>query len=474
MSHITPTEELKLIEGIVTGHPNGIGISDIEAELKRQHDILINRRTLQRRLQKLITDQRLTTEGDSTALIYKSTSSHIASLAGSASIKTTATGIAEVYIPTSTEGASIRDAVRQPLMYRRPTSYQREFLETYQPNQTYYLPESLRLQLHEMGRTSIGDRPAGTYARDILDRLLVDLSWASSRLEGNTYSRLDTQNLIEFGQIAQGKDAIETQMILNHKAAIEMLIENADEVAFDAFTFKNLHAVLSQDLMPEPAASGRLRKRPVDISGTVFHPIAMPQVLEDCFLLLLDKTSAIKDPFEQAFFLMVHLPYLQPFEDVNKRVSRIGANIPLIKHNLCPLSFIDVPERAYIEGTLGVYELNRIELLRDVFVWAYERSCQRYLAITQTMIPPNPAKIKYREAIIEAVQSIVKNLQPITDVVLNTEADMHATPNDHTVFVQMLADALTNLHEGSVARYRLRRSEFLTWQDMVIKTEKPN
>ncbi|CDM22481.1 hypothetical protein BN940_00001 [Castellaniella defragrans 65Phen] len=93
-----------------------------------------------------------------------------------------------------------------------------------------------------MGRTSANERPAGTYARDILGRLLVDLSWASSRLEGNTYSRLDTQNLIEFGQVAKGKDVIETQMILNHKAAIEMLIEDADEVGFDAFTFKNLHA----------------------------------------------------------------------------------------------------------------------------------------------------------------------------------------------------------------------------------------
>ncbi|HQT03433.1 MAG TPA: Fic family protein [Thiotrichales bacterium] len=467
MSHVTPAEELKLIERIVSSHPNGIGISSIESELQKQHSIAINRRTLQRRLQKLITDQRLVTEGESTSFIYKSTSARTVSLEGSASISIEAIGTAEIYIPTSTEGANIRDAVRQPLMYRRPIGYQREFLEDYQPNETYYLSESLRLQLHEMGRTSVGERPAGTYARDILDRLLVDLSWASSRLEGNTYSRLDTQNLIEFGQVAQGKDAIETQMILNHKAAIEMLIENADDVTFDPFTFKNLHAVLSQELMPDPAASGRLRKRPVDISGTVFHPIAMPQILEDCFLLLLEKASAIRDPFEQAFFLMVQLPYLQPFEDVNKRVSRIGVNIPLIKHNLCPLSFIDVPERAYIEGTLGVYELNRIELLRDVFVWAYERSCQRYLAITQTMIAPDPAKIKYREAIIEAVQSIVQNLQPITNTVLNTEADKHAAPNDHKIFLQMLTDALTNLHEGSVARYRLRRSEFLTWRDAI-------
>ena len=93
---------------------------------------------------------------------------------------------------------------------------------------------------------------------------------------------------------------------------------------------------------------------------------------------------------EQAFFAMVHLPYLQPFEDVNKRVSRLAANLPLIRQNLCPLSFVDVPERAYIDAILGVYELNRIELLRDVFIWAYERSCARYGAVRRSLAGPLP------------------------------------------------------------------------------------
>src|SRR5208283_1973516 len=88
-----------------------------------------------------------------------------------------------------------------------------------------------------------------------------------------------------------------------------------------------------------------------------FIPIAIPQVIEECFSLILEKANAISDPFEQAFFLMVQLPYLQPFEDVNKRVSRLAANIPLIRADLCPLSFVDVPERAYMAGTLGVYEM---------------------------------------------------------------------------------------------------------------------
>jgi hypothetical protein len=472
MARITPAEELQLIESIVAAHPSGIRMADIEAEMTKSQSVTLNRRTLQRRLQKLITSKRLLAEGKTTALVYK--------FVGGATIKqntqdtnTPFVGVAEseLYVSVSAEGARIRDKVSGPLMHRRPVGYQREFLESYQPGQTFYLSESLRNQLHDMGRTAANERPAGTYARDILGRLLVDLSWASSKLEGNTYSRLDTQNLIEKGQVAQGKDAIETQMILNHKAAIEMLIDGVDEIGFDAFTFKNLHAVLSQDLMPDPQASGRLRRRTVEISGTVFHPAALPQVIEDCFEQLLNKATAIQDPFEQAFFLMVQLPYLQPFEDVNKRVSRIGANIPLIKSNLCPLSFIDVPERSYVEGTLGVYELNEIDLLRDVFIWAYERSCQRYLAIKQNMVEPDPLKIKYRETLIQAVQMVVKGLMlPQTELIAQV-ANQLVKASDRDAFMQMFLEALRNMHEGSVLRYRLRRSEYLAWRQIC---ENPN
>src|SRR5437773_2412409 len=100
-------------------------------------------------------------------------------------------------------------------------------------------------------------------------------------------------------------------------------------------------------------------------------PNCDPTVIQECFDLLVTKANRIKDPFEQAFFLMVRIPYLQAFDDVNKRTSRLAANIPLIQNNLCPLSFIDVPEEMYINGLLGVYELKRVELLRDIFAWSY-------------------------------------------------------------------------------------------------------
>jgi hypothetical protein len=128
------------------------------------------------------------------------------------------------------------------------------------------------------------------------------------------------------------------------------------------------------------------------------------------------------------------------------------------------LSFVDVPERAYVEGTLGVYELNEVDLLRDVFVWAYERSCQRYLAITQTMVEPDPLKMKYREALIQAVQTVVKSqLRSEPELIAQLALNL-ANEVDRFAFVQMLTDALSQLHEGNIARYRLRRSEYLAWQ----------
>ena len=161
---------------------------------------------------------------------------------------------------------------------------------------------------------------------------------------------------------------------------------------------------------------------------------------------------------------MVQLPYLQPFEDVNKRVSRLGANIPLICNNLCPLSFINVPEQAYVEGTLGVYELNQIDLLRDVFVHAYERSCQHYLAITQNMTEPDPLRIRYRETIIEAVQTIVRSHKSPSSQNIQKLANKLVSGKDTTAFAQILLNIIQNLHEGNVARYRLKLSEFQTWK----------
>ncbi len=207
------------------------------------------------------------------------------------------------------------------------------------------MPHQQRVHLmREVGIPLSGEQPAGTYAKQILNRLLIGLSWNSSRLEGNTYSPIDTKRLI----------------------------------GFNWHTILNLHALLANNLLSDPEATGRLAT-----------------------------ADAITDPFEQAFFMMAQIPFLQPFDDVNKRVSRLAANIPLIKANLTPLSFTEVPVKSYTEAILGVYEMNQCDLLKDVFIWAYERSASRYATVRQSLGEPDPFRLKHRTALLEIVQAIV-------------------------------------------------------------------
>jgi hypothetical protein len=344
--------------------------------------------------------------------------------------------------------------------------YQRAFLNDYQPNQTFYLPEQVRTHLKTTGQPNIAERTAGTYARQILERLLIDLSFNSSRLEGNTYSILDTERLLRAGQQPQGKDAKETQMILNHKGAIEYLVEEAERIAFDLHTIRNLHALLSENLMGDPADEGRVRIGAVKVAGTAYRPLEIPSVIEECLRQVLHTAQAIEDPFEQSFFALVHLPYLQPFIDVNKRTSRLAANIPFIRENLCPISFSGVPGDAYTDGILAVYEFNKVDLLRDVFVWAYERSCKEYQVVQQTLGEPDPFRLRYRDLTRGIVQQIVRDgLLPKKAQELMEQAARNTIPDqDRMRFYAVVETELNGLHEGNIVRYRLKEEEWARWR----------
>jgi Fic family protein len=164
---------------------------------------------------------------------------------------------------------------------------------------------------------------------------------------------------------------------------------------------------------------------------------------------------------------MVHIPYLQPFEDVNKRVSRLAANIPLIRRNVCPLSFVDVPERDYIDGILGVYELNKIELLRDVFAWAYERSCARYAAVRRSLGEPDPFRLRYRKTLAEFVEAIIRKPMDRSTAVrfLHEQVDKQAPPEDRARLMELIETEVMSLHEGNFARYHVRPSEYQAWRE---------
>jgi hypothetical protein len=445
---------------IVRQFPQGAGIDDITSRLT----LPPVRRTLQRWLQALIDQQRLEKYGQGRATRYRLPL--IIDFTVRQSTAEQPTAETAFRIPLTRAGADIERHVRQPLQKRMPVGYQRAFLDSYRPNECFYLPEPVRADLFAHGQAVGANAPAGTYARQIAHRLLIDLSWNSSRLEGNTYSLLETERLIREGEAASGKGSLEAQMILNHKDALEFLIDSAAEIGFNRYTVFNLHALLSDNLLADPTACGRLRSISVGIGQTVFLPLEGPQRVEECFQQVLDTAAAIADPFEQAFFAMVHLPYLQPFEDVNKRVSRLAANIPLIKRNLCPLSFVDVPQQTYVSAMLGIYECNRVELLRDVFVWAYKRSCARYSAVRQSLGEPDPFRFKYRGLITEAVGDVVRGKMGKAQTIsfVQRYAVEQVPEQDRARLVEVIETQLLSLHEGSIARYRLRPSEYQAWK----------
>jgi Fic family protein len=453
-----PVHEFEKIRRIIAARTYGASVK----ELLEFPELGFPKRTLQRRLDQLVSDKRLEARGEGRARRYVVRKEE--SFPMSSVVREDPPAFKARHDWLSAEALDIRTIIQLPLAQRTPVNYQGSFLGDYRPNMTYYLPENLRKELGEIGQVGMGDLPAGTYFRQVMDRLLIDLSWNSSRLEGNTYSLLETQRLLELGEDAEGKGVQETQMILNHKAAIEMLADDAGELDFNRYTICNLHALLSDNLLSDPGACGRLRSLRVGISGTVYHPLGSPQQIEERFEEFLKKASAILDPFEQAFFAMVHLPYLQPFEDVNKRVSRLAANLPLIRHNLCPLSFVDVESHEYIGGLLGIY-VNRIDYLRDVFVRAYRRSCARYSTVRQTLGDPDQFRLRHRTDIAKFVREVVlsgMDKRVAAKWIAGNAAGMISLA-ERAKFIEVVETELGCLHGGNIARYRLRPSEFEMW-----------
>ncbi|MEP6644868.1 MAG: Fic family protein [Acidobacteriaceae bacterium] len=455
MAKRIPEDALKAIENAVRLRPAGADLPQIANSLSPP----VPKRTVQYRLRHLVEVGRLVKEGDDRWAKYR--------LPPPVALAAPAAEAEEVAVPLSDASKEIRRHLSQGIARRKPVGYNRQFLDSYRPNETFYLSETQRAHLAAVGKPNFDDQAAGTYAKQILNRLLIDLSWNSSRLEGNTYSLLDTTRLIELGEAAEGRDRLEAQMIVNHKDAIEFLVNDAQEIGFNRYTVLNLHGILAQNLLPDPSAPGRLRRMGVGIQKSTFHPLELPQLIEECFNQLLDKAAAIKDPFEQALFGMVQLPYLQPFDDVNKRVSRLAANIPFIKGNLSPLSFIDLPRAVYTDAILGVYELNQVDLLRDVFTWAYDRSAARYAAVRQSLGEPDPFRFKHKAALRQIVGEVVREGmdRKTAAAYISSWVENNDIPQTERERFRDLAESeLLSLHEGNFARYQIRPSGFAEWQ----------
>ncbi|MXW86082.1 MAG: Fic family protein [Boseongicola sp. SB0673_bin_14] len=348
--------------------------------------------------------------------------------------------------------AVVRRHLETPPDRRPPVGYDISFLEDYVPNRTSYIGAGDRETLGNVGTPPPG-RPGATDRR-VLERYMIDLSWASSRLEGNTYSLLETERLVRFGEAAEGRTREETTMVLNHKRAVGHIRPDPDVPPVSAWTLRSVHALVSAELLPDPMWEGALRTHEVRIGGSAYMPPNDPHVIAQAFETLAEKAAAISDPFEQSFFLCVHVPLLQAFEDCNKRTSRVAASIPLLKAGLSPLSFFETRHRDYVDGLLGVYELGDISLAREVFVDSYLATADRYWFPTVSQGAVSRLAIEHRAFIERAVRQLVLEHGGFDRAAAETMCAREGV-GERAKVVEAVRKAVEGLHEGNVVRYGL-------------------
>lgn len=353
--------------------------------------------------------------------------------------------------------------VRRPLFERTPISYSNQWFDAYQPNVTFYIPLDSRLYLEKAGKRLKQEDPAGTYAHQIFNRLLIDLSYNSSRLEGNTYSLLDTERLLLEGSSADGKLDEEKIMILNHKEAIRYLVDNASKLEISEQTIFTLHYLLSDGLV-ESRYAGKIRDHEVRIGGSTYIPYDAKKHLQNQFTEIIKKAAAIKNPFEQSLFLLIHITYLQCFSDVNKRTARLSANIPLIKKNFVPLSFNDIEREDYISAIIAIYELQDTRPIVDLFLFSYMRTCAMYDS-TVKAIGFDEIRVRYRQQRRNVIKHIILNVlsgnelkQFISEQTVNL-----IEKNDRPSFVEDIMEDLKEIDVNRIAGLGITPDQLNSW-----------
>ena len=268
--------------------------------------------------------------------------------------------------------------LQTPFFQRPKKTYNFDFLDGYTPNQSRFFSEKQSQILHKGIEMLDINTDFYTNNKRLLETTLIDLSFASSYLEGNTYDYLDTEILVKYNEIAKEKSADDTQMILNHKKCIEYLVYYKKELLYTKQTFFEIHTLLWERLLPKENL-GIIRNKIVEIGVSTYTPLDNRFQLEEQFEIFLEKLNSIQNPFEQSLFILVFIPYFQIFLDINKRTSRMISNLPLLKKNLPLISLLAVEKRDYITAILAVYELNNVSLLADIFVSNYLLNMKRYI-----------------------------------------------------------------------------------------------
>ena len=207
------------------------------------------------------------------------------------------------------------------------------------------------------------------------ERLAIDLSWKSSQIEGNTYSLLETERLLKERETASGKTKEEAIMLLNHKDAIDFIIDHPDYLhPLTVSKIEDIHSLLIKEL----AVEKNLRKRRVGISGTNYRPLDNEFQISEALSNTCDLINYKNNIFEKALLSLVLISYIQPFMDGNKRTSRIVSNAILMNHSHCPISFRTIDSIEYKKAMLLFYEQNNISRFKEIFINQFEFAVNTY------------------------------------------------------------------------------------------------
>jgi len=229
-------------------------------------------------------------------------------------------------------------------------------------------------ELQERYERKLKQLSVSLYQRE-MERLSIDLSWKSSQIEGNTYTLLETERLLREKQTAEGKTNMEAQMLLNHKKAIDLVLDGAPEIfPINRSKIEKIHSALVFGLGVE---SG-IRTTGVGITGTNYKPPAYEQDVLRALSQVCQIVNRRDNSFEKALILLVLISYIQPFSDGNKRTARIVCNASLINDKHCPLSFRTTDSLTFKKAMLLFYEQNNISQMKKIFMEQYEFSVNTY------------------------------------------------------------------------------------------------
>lgn len=207
------------------------------------------------------------------------------------------------------------------------------------------------------------------------ERIMIEFSWKSSAIEGNTYSLLGTEALLKNNIIGKGKTKEETQMILNHKDAFNEAIQNKDRFRKLRFSdIEYIHSVLTKKL----GIAKNIRNGAVGITGTKYKPLDNSYQIKEVMQKMVDLINKKEFIFEKAFLVLILIAYIQIFEDGNKRTSRMVSNAILLAYNSIPLSYRIVDVEEYKKAVILFYEINNISYFKQMFIEQLEDAVNNY------------------------------------------------------------------------------------------------